>query len=95
MLDRQALAYWFVDNGPIKSKNSKGFRLCTDIYNQDKILELQNLLKTKFSLETSLVKQRKSYRLFIKAESPHHLMELIDEYLIESMFWKNVEEVKH
>lgn len=94
LLDRQSLAYWFMDNGSIKSEKSKGFRLCTDIYNQDEILELQNLLKTKFSLETSLAKQRNSYRFLIKAESHNHFMELIDEYLMDSMLWKKVQEVK-
>lgn len=85
LVDRTALAYWFMDNGARKGKNYKGFRFCTDAYSYEEVLLLQNLLEQRFDLRTSITRQRQNFRISVKVESHTSLMKLISDLIPESM----------
>lgn len=85
LIDPIALAYWFMNNGSRKSKNYKGFRLCTDIFNLEEVLLLQQVLNKKFCLKTSIIRQRSNFRIAIKAESHDAFISHIKDEIIDSM----------
>ena len=85
LVERPALAYWFMDNGSKKGKDYKGFPFCTDADSYEEVLLLQSLLEQKFDLRTPIVRQRQSFRISVKAESHTSLVDLVSDLIPDSM----------
>ena len=83
-----SIAYWYMDDGSIKSKQSKGVFFNTQGFSYKETTLLSNVLKKKFKLETSLRKQKKGYQIYVSGYSYEILFNLIYPYLIESMKYK-------
>jgi len=87
-LTPRTLAYWYMDDGCIKSKQSKGVLLNTQIFTVKEITLLSNILNTKYGLITTLRKQKEGYQIYISGHSYENLRSIIYPYLIESMWYK-------
>lgn len=81
LLDPMALAIWFMDDGSWKSDRHQTYIIHTLGYSKKDLESVQEILKKKFGLETSLHQQKKKYwRLYIKSESAKKFKELIEPY---------------
>jgi ubiquinol-cytochrome c reductase cytochrome b subunit len=80
-----ALAIWVMDDGTFKKP---GVRIATNSFKLEEVELLQLTLYNKFTIKTSLHKNKDKYQLYIKQESIKLLKELITPYLHKSMFYK-------
>lgn len=82
------LAYWFMDDGSMKSKDSKGVIFNTQDFSKAEVELLTRVLGTKFSLEASLRKQREGYQIYVSGRSYERFIELVEPYVIDEMRYK-------
>lgn len=87
-LTPKALAYWFMDDGSIKSKQSKALVLNTQCFELREVEHLCRVLKDKFLLDAKPRVQRDGYQIFISGRSYERLHELIGSYVVPSMQYK-------
>lgn len=87
-LTANAIAYWFMDDGSIKSKESKGIIFNTQCFNRLEVEHLIKVLQAKFDLQASLRKQKDGYQIYISGKSFEVFAELVSPYLIEEMKYK-------
>jgi hypothetical protein len=81
-------AYWFMDDGSIKSKQSKGVILNTHGFTKPEIVRLIEALKSKLFLEASIRSQTDGNQIYISGKSYERLVEILDPWVIESMRYK-------
>jgi hypothetical protein len=87
-LEAEGLAYWFMDDGKY---NEYGFYLCVGNITDKEGEILRHLLKNKFNLETNFQihdKEKNYHNIYIKAESRHKFLSLIEPFIIPSMRYK-------
>jgi len=82
------LAYWFMDDGSLKSKESKGVLLNTQNFSLTEVELLCNILEKKWLLSNWPRKQKEGYQIYISGHSYEKLKDLIYPYLLPSMFYK-------
>ena len=83
-----SLAYWFMDDGSIKSKESKGVILNTHAFYRSEIERLVRALESVFGLQAKERKQKHGYQIYISGHSYERFKELVEPYVIESMRYK-------
>lgn len=77
-----ALAYWFMDDG------SNDGVLATNSFTLPELEMLQNWLKRKWDVSTTLQKNKSNFVIYIRQDSRKHFEELIFPYMIPSMYYK-------
>lgn len=87
-LTPKALAYWYMDDGSIKSRESKGVIFNTQGFLKIEVEQLIQALQQCFQLEASLRKQSDGWHIYISGRSFERMTELIHPYLLESMRYK-------
>lgn len=87
-LTPRGLAYWFMDDGSIKSSQSKGVLFNTHGFYRSDVERLIGVLQTKFDLQCGLRQQRDGCQIYISGASFERFAELIDPYLIAEMRYK-------
>ena len=87
-LTPRALAYWFMDDGSIKSSQSKGVIFNTQGFERSDVQRLCNVLHEKFSLEAKLRKQKEGWQIYISGRSYETFRGLIEPFLIPTMRYK-------
>lgn len=81
LLDPIALTIWYMDDGSWKSNHHKTFIIHTVGFVKKDLELVQNTLKSKFGLETSLHKQKEKYwRLYIKSKSAELFRKIVEPY---------------
>ncbi len=88
LLDPVALAYWFMDDGSVKSNQSKGVILNTQSFSESDVKRLIEALKTNFNLVATVRKQKEGMQIYISGKSGEDFIRLIDKYLIPEMRYK-------
>jgi hypothetical protein len=89
LLTPRALAYWYMDDGSIKSKQSKGVIFNTQGFSYKDICTLCEVLKTKFQLDCWPRKQKHNqWQIYVSGYSYERLRELLYIYLIPEMTYK-------
>lgn len=83
-----ALAYWFMDDGSIKSAQSKGVVFNTQSFPLSEVQRLCQVLQEQFDLKVKPRKQQEGYQIYISGESYATFRELIEPYLITEMYYK-------
>jgi hypothetical protein len=81
------LAYWFMDNGSLKS-NCLSYYLCTDCFNLDELKVIREVFKEKYDIDISFHKQRSNYRIYIPKRESKKFYNLIEKYVYISMKYK-------
>jgi hypothetical protein len=87
-INPRSFAYWFMDDGSIKSKQSKGVLLNTHCFNLAEIQLLIEAIETKLLLKATVRRQRDGNQIYISGESYERLVEILDPWVIESMRYK-------
>jgi len=87
-LTPQGLAYWFMDDGSIKSKQSKAVIFNTQGFHRSEVERLIQVLQQLFSLQASVRNQKDGCQIYIAGGSYERFVELISPYLIAEMQYK-------
>ena len=88
-LTPRALAYWYMDDGSIKSTQSKGVLLNTHSFSHAEVQLLCNVLTKKFNLFCWPRKQKNNqYQIYISGKSYETLRDCIYGFIIPDMLYK-------
>ena len=87
-LTPKAVAYWFMDDGSVKSKESKGVIFNTQGYRKEDVARLASVLKKKFNLEAKPRKQKEGYQIYISGKSYEIFKSLVSSYVLPEMKYK-------
>ena len=87
-LTPRALSYWFMDEGSIKSRESKGIILNTQAFPLADIERLIKCLQTKYELQAKTRKQRDECQIYISGSSYEKFSALVAPYVIPEMQYK-------
>jgi len=87
-LTGRAIAYWYMDDGSIKSRESKGVIFNTHGFVRSDVLRLMDVLRSSFALEANERKQKDGLQIYISGKSYERFREIVDEYIIPSMRYK-------
>jgi len=88
LLTPRGIAYWFMDDGSMKSKESKGIIFNTQGYKKREVESLVAVLMTKFGLKAQTRRQKEGYQIYISGDSYERFCEIVKPYLIEAMHYK-------
>lgn len=88
LLTPRGLAYWYMDDGSMKSNQSKGVILNTQGFSRQEVKMLIDLLKEKFDLEASERKQKEGYQIYISGKSYEKFVALVGKWIHPSMKYK-------
>ena len=87
-LTPRAIAYWLMDDGSIKSKQSKGILFNTQGFQQPCVERLIEVLHNKFDLLATLRRQPDGFQIYVSGKSYETLMETIDPFMLDEMRYK-------
>jgi hypothetical protein len=87
-LTNRAIAYWYMDDGSIKSRESKGVIFNTHSFIKSDIELLINCLNSRFNFEAGLRKQKDGYQIYISGRSYERFLEIVEPYIHKSMRYK-------
>jgi hypothetical protein len=79
------LAVWIMDDG---AKDGNQLRINSQSFTREENQLLQEILRTKLGIVTTLNRDKDKFRLRVKAESMQRLVELVKPYFIPSMLYK-------
>ena len=84
-LDPFVLAVWIMDDG---SRDGRQLRINTQCFSSEEHVILQNVLRAKLGIETTLNRDKKQLRLRVREKSMQTLRNLVMPYIIPSMLYK-------
>lgn len=87
-LTARSIAYWFMDDGSLKSRDSKGVLFSTHCFEKNEVERLINLLQSSFALDAKERAQKEGSQIYISGKSYERFREIVDPYVIESMRYK-------
>lgn len=87
-LTKRNIAYWFMDDGSVKSQTSKGVILNTQCFERNDVRRLVEVLRSKFELEASERRQREGWQIYVSGTSYTRFRQIIDPYILDSMRYK-------
>lgn len=87
-LTPRSLAYWYMDNGSMKSSQSKGVILNTQCFERNDVYRLIDVLNDQFILKAKLREQKDGYQIYVSGSSLEVLTNWIEPYLISEMRYK-------
>jgi len=87
-LTPRAISYWFMDDGSIKSKQSKGVLFNTQGFLRADVEQLAGVLSSEFHLLTSLRKQREGFQIYVSGKSYETFVGLIEAHVLKEMRYK-------
>lgn len=88
LLTPLGLAVWFMDDGSIKSHESRGRILNTHAFTEREVNRLCRVLKANFALETWPRRQRDGIQMYVSGHSALNLQNLLSPLVIPSMRYK-------
>lgn len=87
-LKPRGLAYWFMDDGSVKWRQSRAVLLNTQGYEQSDVETLTEVLRAQFLLEALLRRQAEGHQIVIAGRSLERFVALVEPYLIPAMVYK-------
>lgn len=88
LLTPVSLAFWYMDDGGLKSHQSKGVILHTHSFSMEEVQFVCNILTDKWNLSCWPRVQKDGIQIYISGKSYETLRELIYPYLISDMYYK-------
>lgn len=79
------LAYWFMDDGSMKSEQSKGVIFNTQGFERPSVDRLLNVLQNQFRLNARIRHQSDGLQIYVSGSSYEDLAALISPFLIDAM----------
>lgn len=83
-----SLAVWFMDDGSLKSKFHRARIINTHCFDMASLLRLQDMLRRKFHVNTTLRKQREGTQLYIPSSDIEMFVNIIRSHIHPSMEYK-------
>lgn len=87
-LTPRAIAYWFMDDGSIKSRQSKGVIFNTQGFPRQDVERLCDVLDQQFGLLAQTRRQKDGLQIFVSGKSYERFVDLIGPFVIDSMRYK-------
>jgi hypothetical protein len=87
-LTPKGLAYWFMDDGSIKSGQSKAVILNTHGFSRFEVERLVEVLQQLFGLQASVRNQKDGCQIYVSGKSYERFSELVSPFLIAEMEYK-------
>jgi DNA-binding transcriptional regulator WhiA len=87
-LSNRAIAYWYMDDGSVKSRESKGVIFNTQSFIKNDIERLIKCLRSRFNLETKIREQKDGLQIYISGKSYERFLEIVEPYIHKSMRYK-------
>ena len=87
-LTPRGLSYWFMDDGSLKSSQSKGVILSTHCFEQRDVDRLAQCLVDQFGLQVTPRRQPDGVQLYVSGHSYASFSALVDPYVIQEMRYK-------
>jgi hypothetical protein len=84
-LTPRGLAYWFMDDGSMKSKQSKGVILNTQAFSRPDVERLIEVLRTRFSLQAKLRRQNDGYQIYVSGCSYELFLGIVSPFMVADM----------
>lgn len=88
LLTPLGLTIWFMDDGSVKSHQSKGRILNTHSFTSDEVESLCAVLQEKFSLEAWPRHQSDGIQIYISGKSANQLQSLVEPHILPEMRYK-------
>ena len=87
-LTPKALAYWYMDDGSIKSSQSKGVVFNTQGYSLAEVRRLSKVLEDRFGLQAKPRKQKSGHQIYISGRSYELFRGLVEPHMLSEMMYK-------
>ena len=87
-LTARSIAYWFMDDGSIKSRESKGVIFNTHCFTRNEVERLIDVLQNSFALDAKERKQKDGLQIYISGKSYGRFQEIVDPFMISSMRYR-------
>ena len=87
-LTPRGLSYWFMDDGSLKSSQSKGVILNTHCFEQQDVDVLAKTLRDLFGLQVTPRRQPDGVQLYVSGRSFEIFSAMVDPYVIPEMRYK-------
>lgn len=87
-LCERSMAYWFMDDGSAKGKQSRVLLLNTQGFVKSDVERLAKAMQDKFGIETYLRRQAEGWQIAVSGNSRDRFEEMINPYLVSSMKYK-------
>ena len=84
-LTPRGLAFWFMDDGSMKSSQSKGVIFNTHAFGRRDVERLIRALSSCFALRAKLRRQKDGYQIYVSGSSFEDFVKLVDAYMIPEM----------
>ncbi|MDI6809763.1 MAG: LAGLIDADG endonuclease [Candidatus Eisenbacteria bacterium] len=87
-LTPRGLAYWFMDDASLKSRESKGVLFNTQGFLKADVERLTDLLVRRFDIKATLRAQREGWQVYVSGKSFERFRELVEPFVLSSMRYK-------
>jgi hypothetical protein len=87
-LTPRGLSYWFMDDGSVKSSQSKGVILNTHCFVQREVARLARCLSDHFGLQVTPRRQPDGVQVYVSGHSFEEFSAMVEPYLIDEMRYK-------
>ena len=84
-LTPRGLAYWYMDDGSMKSAQSKGVLFNTQGFQRPDIERLIEVLEGRFGLQATIRSQSDGWQIYVSGNSFERFLDLVNQYVIEEM----------
>jgi hypothetical protein len=88
LLTPLSLAVWFMDDGSVKSSETRGRILNTQGFSEKEVFDLCTALNSKFGFHTKPRKQREGFQIFIPAGDANLLLKIISKLVLPYFYYK-------
>jgi hypothetical protein len=88
LLTARSIAYWFMDDGSIKSRESKGVIFNTQGFARKDVKRLVDVLCSRFNLEASERRQPDGWQVYVSGKSYERFRQIVGAYIHQSMLHK-------
>lgn len=87
-LTPRGFAYWFMDDGSVKSRESKGVLLNTQAFALADVERLIEVLRGRLGLRATIRRQSDGLQIYVAGSSYDEFSDLIEPYVLEEMRYK-------
>lgn len=87
-LTNRSFAYWYMDDGSIKSKESKGLVLNTQAFTLQEVETLCRIIGKKFGFQAKPRRQLEGYQVYISGRSYNDFVKSVVPFVHPSMMYK-------
>jgi hypothetical protein len=87
-LTPRGLAYWYMDDGSMKSSQSKGVIFNTQGFRRPDVEHLIAVLQTRFALTARLRHQKDGWQIYLSGACFEQFLELVEPWMLAEMRYK-------